>query len=200
MKEVALLNTGVANIASVRAALLRLDVAVRFVEDASSVVDADALVFPGVGAFGAGMERLRQDGLARALQTRFAAGAPTLAICLGLQLLFEASEESPGVDGLGIVDGTIRRFPRDVRTPQFGWNSVEAAPESRYLTDGHAYFANSYACVEPPDGWAASTSTHGVPFVAAMEKGRLLACQFHPEISGPWGQEILRRWLFDEEA
>lgn len=193
--QVVILNTGVANIASVRAALNRAGAQTRFAADADEVADAEFLIFPGVGAFGAGMEWLDEQGYAEALRERHRRDRPTMAICLGLQLLFEASEESPGVDGLGIVEGFVERFPDSVAVPQFGWNWVEAGSSSRYLTSGHAYFANSYAAMDAPDGWRAATAYHGVEFVAAMERGQWLACQFHPEISGDWGQTIFERWL-----
>ena len=193
--QVAILNTGVANIASVIAGLQRAGAEVSFVSSAEEVREAPFLVFPGVGAFGAGMEWLNERGYGEALCQRFAADLPTMAICLGLQLLFEESDESPGVEGLGLVEGRVERFPATVAVPQFGWNYVEAGSASRFLTSGHAYFANSFAVRQVPAGWQASTATHGVEFVAAMERGRWLACQFHPEISGSWGQSILQRWL-----
>lgn len=194
-KKVAILNTGVANIASVKAGIERGEADTYFVNQPEEVEDADYLVFPGVGAFGAGMAGLLEKGVAESLKTRFRAQRPTVAICLGLQLLFQGSEESPGVEGLGLVPAEITRFSRDLRVPQFGWNQVEAPSESIYITSGYAYFANSFAAKTEPEGWVCSLSEYGEPFVAAMEKGNWLACQFHPEISGPWGQEILNRWL-----
>ena len=193
--DVSILNTGVANIASVTASLQRAGAKTGFVRDAQDVVDADYLVFPGVGAFGAGMRWLRERGYTDALRERFESNSPTLAICLGLQLLFEESQESPGVNGLGIVPAAIERFPTSVQIPQFGWNFVDARSSSRFLTSGHAYFANSYAALRVPRGWQAAMARHGVEFVAAMECGQWLACQFHPEISGAWGQAIIDRWL-----
>ena len=192
--EVAILNTGVANIASVRAAVERMGAEWTSPTDPDDVRDAEYLIFPGVGAFESGMRWLHEHGLTDALRARFEADRPTMAICLGLQLLFESSEEDPGVDGLGLVPGEVRRFSDDVRVPQFGWNYVEAPSSSRFLTSGHAYFANSYAVQAVPEGWQAAMATHGSPFVAAMERGRWLACQFHPELSGTWGQAIFDRW------
>lgn len=193
--RVHILNTGVANIASVAAALERAGAETSFVEKTHEVVNADYLVFPGVGAFAAGMAWLDERGYADALRERFEHDRPTLAICLGLQLLFDESQESPGVEGLGIAPGVIERFPPEVSVPQFGWNFVDAASSSRFLTSGHAYFANSYISRAVPEGWRAAISRHGVDFVAAMERGQWLACQFHPEISGAWGQAIFDRWL-----
>ncbi len=194
-QNVSILNTGVANIASVYAAVERAGGAPQFIDSAEEVEAAEYLIFPGVGSFEAGMKWLRDNQIVEPLRARFEADRPTLAICLGLQLLFDSSQESPGVEGLGIVTGEIRRFPDTVRAPQFGWNFVEASSASRFLTSGHAYFANSYAAMDIPDGWSAATAVHGVEFVAAMERGQWLACQFHPEISGPWGAVIFERWL-----
>ena len=158
------------------------------------------MVLPGVGAFAAGMARLRQLRLVEALRARLAAGRPTLAICLGLQLLCEASEESPSVEGLGVLAARITRFEGDVRVPQLGWNQVVPNAACQLLEEGHAYFANSYRLVDAPDGWRAARTDHGGPFVAALERDALLACQFHPELSGAWGAALLSRWLGRAEA
>lgn len=194
-EAVAIIETGVANIASMLAAFRRLGASPRLDSAPETVETADYVVLPGVGSFGAGMETLREAGLIEPLVERIEAGRPTLAVCLGLQLLFEGSEESPGVDGFGIAPGEVRRFPEGVRTPQFGWNEVVARDECRFLSHGYAYFANSYRVVEAPEGWAPATSEYGGSFVAAMERGDVLACQFHPEISGRWGLDMLSRWL-----
>jgi imidazole glycerol phosphate synthase glutamine amidotransferase subunit len=180
--EVVLVRTGTANLASVAAALGRAGCAVRLTESPDEAGSAARLVLPGVGAFGAVAERLR-------------AGRPTLAVCLGLQLLAEASDESPGAHGLGVIKATVTALPEGVRRPQLGWNRVAAGPGCRLLTDGVAYFANSYKLDAIPDGWCGATTDHGGPFVAALERGAVLACQFHPELSGPWGQALVERWL-----
>jgi imidazole glycerol phosphate synthase glutamine amidotransferase subunit len=129
------------------------------------------------------------------MRERIDAGRPTLAICLGFQLLFEGSEESPGVEGLGVVPGRIERFNESVRVPQFGWNRVIPATESAMVRSGYAYLANSYRAGAPVPGWACAMADHGGPFVAAMERGPVLACQFHPELSGRWGLDLLGRWI-----
>lgn len=193
--EVLVVRTGIANLASVLAGLTRAGGRPRVSEDPEQLVAAERVVLPGVGAFGAGMETLRAGGLVEAVKKRIAAGAPTLAVCLGLQLLGETSEESPGVAGLGVWTGQARRFPDSVRVPQFGWNQVEPKSSCRYLRAGYAYFANSYRLVESPAGWEPAFSEHGGPFVAALEKGEVLACQFHPELSGAWGRDLLERWV-----
>ena len=194
MVEVVIVPTGTANLASVQAAFRRLGAEPHVVEDAATVTAASHVMLPGVGAFGASLERLQAHGLDLALIERICADRPTIAICVGHQLLFETSEESPGVRGLGIVPASITRFPATVRTPQFGWNEVEADEDCNLLDDGYAYFANSYRATEAP-GWRVARAEHGGPFVAAMEKGNVIGCQFHPELSGDYGAALLSRFL-----
>lgn len=205
MSRVVIVRTGVANLASVIAAFERLGAPAEVTTDAERVHRAERVMLPGVGAFGAGMAALTGRGddgrdLASALRERIAADRPTIAICLGLQLLCQDSEETPGIAGLGIVPAHVARFAggRDapaLKVPQLGWNRVEAPVGARFVRSGHAYFANSFRVAAAPDGWAAAIADYGGPFVAAIERGRVLACQFHPELSGPWGARLLGRWL-----
>jgi len=193
--KVLVVPTGVANLASIRAGLERAGAEVEVGHDGAAVARAAAVVLPGVGAFGAGRAALDALGLVEPLRARVQADRPTLAVCLGMQLLAVGSEETPGALGLGLVDALVMRFPERVKVPQLGWNRVAAHAKSRYLTDGHAYFANSYRVVDEPAGWASSRADHGGAFTAAIERGHVLACQFHPELSGAWGLAVLRRWL-----
>lgn len=196
---IVIVSTGVANTASVSAAIRRCGFDAEISDNADRVRRADRVVLPGVGSFGAGMERLRERRLDGAILDRVAEQRPLLAICLGMQLLCAFSEESPGVDGLGVIGATVRRFPPDARVPQFGWNRVEASGVG-LLSSGYAYYANSFCLAEQPEGWGVATTTHGVGFVAAMERGAILACQFHPELSGPWGSDLIKRWIVRKEA
>jgi imidazole glycerol-phosphate synthase subunit HisH len=193
--RVIVVRTGTANLASVLAGLRRAGADPAVSEDIVDIRAAAWLVLPGVGAFGPAMERLAEHNLVAALAERVRAGRPTLAVCLGLQLLAESSAESPGVAGLGILPAPVTRFPDTVRVPQLGWNEVHADSAAVLQTTGYAYFANSYRLVEPPMGWTAAFAEHGGRFVAALERGAVLACQFHPELSGQWGLNLLRRWL-----
>jgi len=193
--SVVVVRTGAANTASVAAALRRLGAAVAVHTEKAEVERAEILVLPGVGAFGPVARRLDRLGLADVLRRRVRAGRPTLAICLGLQLLATGSEESPGAGGLGVLPATVSRFPTTVRAPQLGWNRVRARPGCRVLDGGVAYFANSYRIERVPKGWHGAVAEHGGPFVAAVERGPVLGCQFHPELSGQWGHELLERWL-----
>ncbi len=215
--DLVVVDTGSANLASVLAAFRRLGAEPRTTRDAREVRDARRVVLPGVGAFGDVVARLAARGLDDAVRHRVLSGAPLLAICLGLQVLAQASEESPGVAGLGVIPGTVRRFPDNVKVPQLGWNRVAIAPAEAaegavapgltavapartavapapLLVNGYAFFANSFALDAAPEGWRVAWATHAMPFVAALERGPQLACQFHPELSGAWGAALLDRW------
>jgi len=193
--RVVVVRTGTANLASVVAALERAGRTVLVADEPATVVEAARLVLPGVGSFGAVAEALARGGLAAPLAERIRSGRPTLAICLGLQLLAAASEEDPGAEGLGVLDATVTALPPTVRVPQLGWNQVRAEDGCRLLEDGAAYFANSYRLEAVPPGWEGAMADHGGPFVAALERGAVLGCQFHPELSGRWGQSLIERWL-----
>ncbi|MEM7199108.1 MAG: imidazole glycerol phosphate synthase subunit HisH [Planctomycetota bacterium] len=195
MSEVLVVPTGVANLASVLAGLRRAGAEPRVEHDPARVAAAGRVVLPGVGAFAAGVQELRERELAAALSERVQGGAPTLAVCLGLQLLGASSDESPGTVGLSCLDTHAAAFPPGVRAPQFGWNHIQPDPGCQLLRAGYAYFANSFRLPQAPTGWYAAWADHGGPFVAALEKGAVLACQFHPELSGPFGTSLLRRWL-----
>ncbi len=194
MTRIAVVKTRTANTASVLAALRRLGAEVVLTHDPEAIERADGVVLPGVGAFAAAMGAI-EPALAQALRDRIGADRATLGICLGLQVLGSESEESPGVPGLGVFDVPVVRLPDSVRVPHLGWNRVQPTPGCELLTEGYAAFANSYHLARLPEGWQGATADHGGPFVAAVERGRVLACQFHPEISGAWGRDLLQRWL-----
>lgn len=195
MSSVPFVDTGVANLASVRAAFERLGRDM-VAAQACDVRDAELLVVPGVGHFAAAAGRLDAANLRAPLQERVAAGRPTLGICLGMQLFCDGSDEAPSVPGIGALTGRLQRFPAGVRCPQMGWNTVRAAGGNGVVRTGQAYFANSYALpATERDGWRLSTCSHGIEFVAAAERGPVLLCQFHPELSGAFGADLLQRWL-----
>lgn len=194
-RSVAIVPTGTANLASIRACLRRLGWDNSLATSADQLAAAERVVLPGVGTFGTAMNRLVELDLVEALRERIARGRPTLAICVGMQLLATASEESPESKGLGVVPVEVTRFAEDSTVPQLGWNQVHPDEDSRFLTPGWAYFANSYRLDSVPKGWAAAHTDYGGPFPAAAEKGDVLACQFHPELSGDWGTSLVDRWL-----
>jgi glutamine amidotransferase len=199
-EPVLIVPTGSANIASVLAGLRRAGAEGRLSSDPARIAEAERVVVPGVAAFGAAMDQLRRDGVVESLQGRVNRTRPTLAICIGLQILCRESEESPGARGLGLIDARIERFGPGVRSPQFGWNEVEPDPSCAFITSGCAYFANSYRLSAQPPGWSAAWADHGGRFIAALERGNVLACQFHPELSGEWGIDLLRRWIACREG
>ena len=196
-----IINTGVANIKSLQAAFDRLDQPWKLTESADDISNATHVVLPGVGAFAAAIESLDRLGLRDAIVARTAdSGAATLCICLGMQLLCESSQESEGAPGLGVIPCRILRFPTDVPVPQLGWNSVTPVHDDhqggRYYSAGEAYFANSFRLTEPPpEDWGYAQTDYGGQFISSVWRGRLLACQFHPELSGPWGQQLLGNWV-----
>jgi glutamine amidotransferase len=188
--------TGTANIASVLAGLRRAGGDPRLTDEPREIERAQAVVLPGVGTLRAAMTGLRERGLDDVLARRVREGRATLAVCLGLQLLCEESDESPGAAGLGILAARIERLTGDVRVPHMGWNRVTPAlPSGALVEPGYAYFANSYRLQAAPAGWHASFVEYGGTWVAALERGAVLACQFHPELSGSWGTALLGRWI-----
>lgn len=194
-RSVTVVPTGTANTASVLAAFGRLGADPVIASDPTEVARSDRVVLPGVGAFGAAMSEVDRVGMREVMQDRLREGRPTLAICVGMQLLAGSSEESAGASGIGVIDRSVTCFPNTVRVPQLGWNEVKAGPGCRFVSDGWGYFANSYRMDAIPDGWSAATTDYGGEFVSAVERGEVLGCQFHPELSGAWGSGILAAWF-----
>lgn len=193
MSTITIVETGLANLASVQAAWRRLGHDVIVTTDADTVHRAERVMLPGVGAFAPGMAMLQRHGLDEALRARIAADRPLLAVCLGLQLLAERSEEGPDIDGLGVLPGSVTRLHGPDRVPHMGWAPILPTPGARRIEAGHVYFAHSFAI---RDGeWSGAIAVHsGRPFVAAVEHGPVTAFQFHPELSGPLGEGLLARW------
>ena len=196
--NVAVLDVCSGNLRSVERALEHVGARVTVTRDPDVVRKADKLVVPGQGAFGVFMRGLAERNLGDVLRERIAAGTPYLGICLGLQVLFEHSEEGD-VDGLGILRGKVTRLrPTDPRLkiPHMGWNAVRAVHRVRGIADGaYVYFVHWYR-VEPTDSSiVALEADHGVPFCAAIEKDNLFACQFHPEKSQGVGLSLLRAFV-----
>ena len=201
MSRIGLIDYGMGNLHSVQRALERLGAAVEPVHHGAAIERCDALVLPGVGAFDPAMERLRGAGLEHPLKTSCAAGRPLLGICLGLQLLFEASDEGQA-SGLGLLAGRVRALPRRPGhpIPHMGWAPLLPAEPSPLLPaeepPGWVYFVHSYAA-DPSDPAlvTARVDWAGTPVTAAVWQGVIAACQFHPDKSGPVGEAMLGRWL-----
>ena len=163
------------------------------------IASATGVVLPGVGAFGACMTALRSRGLETPTVGAAVGGRPFLGVCVGMQMLFDGSEESPGVAGLGVVPGCVERMQGPTKLPQIGWNTVEARAGSRLLAGlpdpPWLYFVHSYAAVPRSAEVVAGWSEYGGPFVAAIEAGPLWATQFHPEKSGAVGLALLANFV-----
>ena len=194
---IAVLDYGIGNLRSAQKALERVGADARLTADAGLAAEAAGVVLPGVGAFGPCMEALRAKGLDAVALGAVDAGQPFLAICVGMQLLYDGSEESPGVSGLGVLSGTVRRLPEGVKRPQMQWNVLDLVGEPA-LASGlsrpvWAYFVHSFA--PEPGGNVVATCDYGGPVVAAVERDRLWATQFHPEKSGSTGLTMLANFV-----
>ena len=191
---IAVLDYGIGNLRSAQKALEKAGAEARLVTDAASAAGAAGVVLPGVGAFGRCMEALRETGLDRAALGAVESGTPFLGICIGMQMLYRGSEESPGVAGLGVLDAEVRALPAGVKRPQMQWNVLVPERDESALLDGlgpepWAYFVHSFAPEPTPD--VVATCDYGGPVVAAVEAGPLWATQFHPEKSGAVGARVL---------
>jgi glutamine amidotransferase len=200
---IALLDYGVGNLHSAAKALHRAGADVRLVTHVEDAAGARGLVVPGVGAYGACLRGLGTAGGADAVRGWLATGRPMLGVCVGMQLLFEASEEGPVDDGIGVLPGPVRRLggdgpKRSLKIPHIGWNEVDPRPDSRLFkglgAGTRVYFVHSYAPSDPGDHVAA-TCDYGGTWTAAVEAGNLFGTQFHPEKSGAAGLALLGNFV-----
>ena len=193
---VAVLDYGIGNLRSAQKALNKVGAAAELTADPAVIERADGVVLPGVGAFGRCMEALHETGLAEPARKAAASGRPFLGICVGMQLMYDASDESPGVPGLGILDGTVRLLPEGVKRPQMQWNRLDVVAPSPLLAglDGAwMYFVHSYAAES--GGPVVATCDYGGPVVAAVASENVWATQFHPEKSGSNGLGLLANFV-----
>jgi imidazole glycerol-phosphate synthase subunit HisH len=198
--RIAILDYRAGNVTSVRRALASLGHEAEITADPAVIARADKVIFPGVGAAGSCMATLRSSGLDQSLRAAVASGKPVLCVCIGLQLLFAASEEDGGTPCLGLLPGTVVRFrPRDptLKVPHMGWNRVTFTddPIVRGLPGDHFYFVHSYYCRPDAGVRVIASSDHGGPFCAGVRKDNLVAFQFHPEKSGPAGLALLANFV-----
>jgi imidazole glycerol phosphate synthase glutamine amidotransferase subunit len=201
--NVALIDYGAGNLRSVANALRELGVEPRIAASPGALEDTTHLVLPGVGSFGDCMAQLQDRDLLTAIREWVAAGKPYLGICLGYQILFDSSEEAPGVPGLGLVRGTVRRFTEvaGLKIPHMGWNSAVPRKPRNAIWAGlgsepYFYFVHSYFPVPDDDSLVAAQTTYGgQAFASAIERPKLLACQFHPEKSQDAGLRLIRNFL-----
>ena len=197
---IAIIDYGAGNLRSVRTAFRRLDAPVRVTGDAGEIAAADGVILPGVGAFADAMGALRKSGLIPVIKERAASGVPFLGICLGMQALFDGSEEGEGEAGLGLIPGMVRRLPDcGLKIPHMGWNSLMPRKSSPLLeglpAEPYVYFVHSYACRAACPEDVLTETEYGAVFHSAVQRGNLMGMQFHPEKSGAVGQRILRNFV-----
>ena len=197
---IAIVDYDAGNLRSVEKALNLLEQETVVTRDPETILGADKVVLPGVGAFGDAMGNLDRFGLTDVLRQVAAQGTPFLGICLGLQLLFERSDESPGVEGLSILEGEILRIPDAPgrKIPHMGWNNIRVRPGAKLFAglseDPYVYFVHSYYLKAKDPSIVAATTEYGVTVHASVEKGNVFACQFHPEKSSTEGLKILKNF------
>ena len=195
---VGIIDYGVGNLFSVRSSFAAIGVEAFVSGDAGELAKADRLILPGVGAFGDAAEKLRASGLDAFVREQAAAGKPLMGICLGMQLLFEKSYEYGDHEGLGLLKGQVvgmsGRLPEGLKIPHMGWNALKLEKDAKLLEEGsYVYFVHSFYAENCEDSIAAVTD-YGIPITAAVEKGNIFGCQFHPEKSGNVGLAILKRF------
>ena len=197
---IAIIDYDAGNIKSVEKALQYLGEEAVITRDAGEILMADKVILPGVGAFGDAMEKLNRYGLVPVIHEVVEKGIPILGICLGLQLMFESSEEAPGVEGLGLLKGKIVRIPEGdgLKVPHMGWNSLSFPKEGRLFAgipeNSYVYFVHSYY-LQAEEDIVTATAEYGVTIHASVEKGNVFACQFHPEKSSHTGLTILKNFV-----
>jgi glutamine amidotransferase len=197
-RHVTLIDSPVANVANIARALRTAGASLDVTRDAKAIARAAKLVLPGVGSFKAAMSWLTENGIDAAIRAAVEGGASLLGICVGHQLLFDASHEMGITQGLGLVPGEVRQFDGPLPVPQIGWNAVRMVSEAQPLFDGIAdgapfYFVNSYAAIDAPDEIA--RADYAGPFTAAVQRGRVFGVQFHPEKSSHAGLRVLRNFV-----
>lgn len=196
---IAVIDYGMGNIGSVTNALKFADAKFIVTEEPGTVAKCRGMILPGVGAFGDAMNNITNRGLLKPIKDFIDSGKPFLGICLGYQLLFESSEESPGVKGLSIFKGAVKKFPADMelKVPHMGWNTIASGAKTSILKEfngQYVYFVHSFY-PEPVDMLDYSATTdYGISYASAIEYKNVLACQFHPEKSGDSGLAILKKW------
>lgn len=197
---IALIDYGIGNLRSVEKALQAVGADIRLTEDAHTILNADKVVLPGVGAFGDGMAGLRQRGLVDVVRQVVQRGTPLLGICVGMQLLFEVGEEMGEHAGLGLLPGRVVRFAEnELKVPQTGWNQLELAQPSPLLEGlepgSYAYFNHSYYCAAGLVSDVLAVTDYGLRYASVVGRGRLYGVQFHPEKSQAVGLQILRNFV-----
>jgi len=188
---IAIVDYGAGNLMSIKNALDFIKVKSKITDNAEEIVKADKIIFPGVGNFGNVMSNLEDRKLTKTIKKFIESKKPFLGICIGLQILFEESEESPGIKGLGILKGRVARFKKG-KIPQIGWNFVKS--KDKLIKDGYYYFVNSFYVTPEDKSVILAETDYFAKFTSAIKKDNIIAMQFHPEKSGSIGLKFLTKW------
>ena len=195
---IAVVDYGMGNLKSVTNAFQALGADIVVTREKATIEASAAMVLPGVGAFGRCIEILKLFGLIDVVRQWITEDRLYLGICLGMQILFESSEETAGTEGLGMMKGTVPRFTGNLKVPHMGWNSIDFAEDSKLFRGirNHEffYFVHSYYCL-PTEAVTAATTTYGIEFASSVRKGNIYACQFHPEKSQRVGLKVLQNFI-----
>lgn len=197
---IAIIDYGMSNLRSVRHGLEYLGADARIIDSPAELTNASAMVLPGDGAFGPAMQNLNNFGWLEPMHNAIARGVPFLGICLGMQLLFETSEEMGAHQGLGIIKGSVKKFPVSAgKIPQIGWNQLRVRPNSKFLAgineNTYAYFVHSYYCQADDPTVVVASTDYGINYASVVEKDNVWGAQFHPEKSGTDGLTMLKNFL-----
>lgn len=192
---IAIVDYGMGNLRSVQKAFERVGAEARVIPSPRELAEARGIVLPGVGAFGQAMDNLRVAGWIEPLRDACARGVPFIGICLGMQLLFDTSEEMGQHTGLGILPGEVKRFNGDLKVPQMGWNRIRIRQDHTLLSDvpdgSYAFFVHSYYCAPLDASVILATTDYGIEFASMVARGNVLGAQFHPEKSQTVGLRML---------
>ena len=192
--KIAVIDYGSGNLCSIANMLDNFDCDYELTSDEKKILSADKIIFPGQGHFAQAMRNLDEKGLVPVIKESINSGKYFLGVCLGLQVLFEKSEEAPGVDGLGVFRGEVLKF-REGKIPQIGWNKLRTTSNNRVLSDDYFYFVNSYYVKPEDESIVSAYCSYYIDFAASVEKDNIFAMQFHPEKSAKAGYDVFKKWI-----
>lgn len=192
--KVVIIDYGAGNVKSLGNMLEFLGAQYEITGDKNKILAAEKIIFPGQGHFEQALKKLEEHNMPDVIKEAISKGADFLGICLGLQVLFEKSEEAPGIEGLGIFKGEVKKFQKG-KTPQIGWNNISVTPANTYLEDDYFYFVNSYYVVPEDKSIISSITNYHIDFCSSVQKDNICAVQFHPEKSSDAGIRFFKKWL-----
>ena len=194
MNKTVIVDYDAGNLRSVANMMTFLNIPFEITSDKDTILNAQRIIFPGQGHFAQAMGNLERKGLVPVIKECCASGVPFLGICIGLQILFERSDEAPGVEGIGLFKGEVKRFKQG-KIPQIGWNKVIPAPANKYIPEDYFYYVNSYYVVPEDENIISAYTDYNGRFCAAVQSGNITAVQFHPEKSSEAGLKFFKNWF-----